>query len=667
MKYAFEEAVRLTKSEIGYLWFMDEDETGMDLQVWSRSAMSECGLDDKSLYFSIRNAGLWSEALQQRRPVITNNYIETNYVCPEGHVAIKRHMNVPVIEGSKIVLLAGVGNKADEYDENDVRQLSLLMEGMWRIIERKRAEQELRESQRRLADIIAFLPDATLVVGIDSRVIAWNKAIEDMTGIKAEEMLGKGNYEYAIPFYGERRPILIDLILHPDPEMEKYYPAIQRVGDRLLGESFTPCLPGGVAYLSYSTSVLRNSAGEIIAAIECIRDITEQKKGEEDRNRLQDQLIQSQKMEAVGRLAGGVAHDFNNMLTPIMGYAELLKRGLPYDDPRQNKLNEIIRASERSRDLVRQLLAFARKQTLEMNFVDLNRVIIGFENMLRRTLHENINLEMSLVNSPGSIIADIGQIEQIILNLAVNAQDAMPEGGFLFIATSVTELDDAYAMNHEDVRAGSYSVMEIADTGEGVDPETCMRIFEPFFTTKGGKGTGLGLATVYGIVKQHGGHITVYSEPGKGTTFKVYFPRYSQSAVSDEPEREPDMPLHGSETLMIVEDQEQVRSMTVEVLRDYGYHVLEAVDMKTAMETASSYPGDILLLITDVILPDGNGRELYNSLSSGQSDIRVLYMSGYPSNVIMHHGVLESGVQFIQKPFSLNDFIKKVRDVLDKR
>jgi signal transduction histidine kinase len=273
-------------------------------------------------------------------------------------------------------------------------------------------------------------------------------------------------------------------------------------------------------------------------------------------------------MESVGRLAGGVAHDFNNMLTPIMGYAESLKRSMSLDDSRHAKLNEIIRASERSRDLVRQLLAFARKQNLEMKPVGLNRLIAGFENMLRRTLHENIKLEIHPATSMGLIMADIGQIEQIILNLAVNAQDAMPEGGALFISTSVTELDDLYIMDHCEVTAGLYIAMEITDTGKGIDPGTRERIFEPFFTTKGVEGTGLGLATVYGIVKQHGGHISVYSEPGRGTTFKVYFPRYSGTAVPDENERVMDTLLYGRETLLVVEDQEQVRTITVSILKD---------------------------------------------------------------------------------------------------
>ncbi len=669
MKYAFEEAIRLTQSEIGYLGLMNDDETEIDVQVWSHGVMPECGINDRNLHYQVSTSGLWREAIRQRKAVLNNDdntpsplYEESD----EERLWIKRHMHVPVISGSKIVLLAGVANKYCEYDETDLRQMTLLMEGMWSIIERNRVYSELRESQRRLKDIIDFLPDATLVIDRNSRVIAWNRAMEDMTGIKGADMIGKGDYEYAVPFYGERRPILIDFVLEQDDNIEKKYTGIRKAGDILFAEAFTPALPGGGAYLSGATSVLRDSSGEIFAAIECIRDNTEHKKAEMERKKLEDQLIQAQKMEAVGRLAGGVAHDFNNMLTPIMGYAELIKKSLSKDDPRLNKLNEIIRASERSRDLVRQLLAFARKQTLEVKPVDLNTLISGFENMLRHTLSENVNIQMNLTPSAFLIMADIGQIEQVILNLAINAQDAMPAGGTLFIITSSEEIDESYARSHEDIKAGSYVVMEIADTGEGIDFETRKRIFEPFFTTKGGRGTGLGLATVYGIIKQHGGHISVYSELNKGTSFRVYIPCYEGTVPASSHAPETEISADGRETLLVVEDQEQVRKMTINLLADCGYTVIEAMDVKTALEIAGSYRKNIQMLITDVVLPDGNGKELYKSLFEKRICSRVLYMSGYPSDIISHHGILETNVHFIQKPFQMAAFIKKVREVLDE-
>ncbi len=669
IEYAFDEAIRLTGSKIGYLGFINHDETIMDVQAWSHNIMHECETNDKTLHFPIENSGLWGEAIRQRRSIITNNYNAPNPLkkgYPEGHIDIKRHMNVPVFSGGKIVLVAGVGNKQDEYNESDVRQITLLMEGLWRIIEHNRSEHELRESRRRLEDIIAFMPDATIVIDRNSRVIAWNRAIEKMTGVMASDILGKGDYEYALPFYNQRRPILIDIALNSDPDTESKYTSIHREGEILFGESYTPALPGGVAYLSGTASVLRDSKGEIFAAIECIRDNTKQKQAEEEQKRLSAQLTQAQKMESVGRLAGGVAHDFNNMLTPIMGYAELLKRDLPIDDPRHVRVNEIIRASERSRDLVRQLLAFARRQTLEMKLADINTIISGFENMLHRTLHENIMLEIKLLPGIGPIMADIGQVEQIIMNLAINAQDAMPEGGTLFIETGKAMLNESFQVEHEGIKPGPYIFMSVRDTGIGIDSETREKIFEPFFTTKDGKGTGLGLATVYGIVKQHGGNISLSSEAGRGTTFHVFFPACSGAVPHPEPAVLPDANVSGNETILVVEDQEQVRNMTVEMLNQCGYKVLEAENVRSALEKSASFTNKIDLLVTDVILPDGNGRELYEKISAGQEKLRVLFMSGYTSDVISHHGVLEAGVQFIHKPFSLSAFAVKVRSILEE-
>jgi len=315
---------------------------------------------------------------------------------------------------------------------------------------------------------------------------------------------------------------------------------------------------------------------------------------------------------------------------------------------------------------VRQLLAFARKQTLEMKPVDLNRVIAGLERILRRTLQENITLELRLAPSLGSIRADIGQLEQIIMNLAVNAQDAMPEGGSLFIDTSETVLDDGFIKAQEGVAPGPYVVMSVRDTGVGMDEQTRDRIFEPFYTTKGeGKGSGLGLATVYGIVKQHGGHIHVQSDLGHGSTFLVYFPLHGEDVAQAKPPTEAVNQLRGGETLLVVEDQDQVRALAVHLLQRSGYTVLEAGGVQAAMTAAAAHQGDIHLIVADVILEDGTGKALYEKLAAVRPSIRVLFMSGYTADVIGYHGIMQEGVYFIQKPFSLSAFTRKVRDVLD--
>jgi CheY-like chemotaxis protein len=368
----------------------------------------------------------------------------------------------------------------------------------------------------------------------------------------------------------------------------------------------------------------------------------------------------------VGRLAGGIAHDFNNMLTPILGYSEILSEDLAQDDPRQAGVAQITRAATHAHTLTQQLLAFARKQTLEMKPLDLNQVVARFEGMLRRVLRENIVLETHLAGSLGLFSGDVGQIEQIIMNLALNAQDAMPEGGTLVIETQEVVLDESYASDHEEVTPGPHVMLAVSDTGAGMDEGTLGKIFEPFFTTKGiGRGTGLGLSTVHGIVKQHGGSIWVYSELGKGTTFKIYFPLAEETRPVPVSGRTRTEATAGTETILVAEDEEQVKGLACEILRRNGYTVFEASDGKGALELAEAYEGPIHLLVTDVVMPDMNGKILHQHLSVARPGLKVLYMSGYSENVIAHHGVLDEGVNFVQKPFSFHGLATRVRDVLD--
>jgi nitrogen-specific signal transduction histidine kinase/CheY-like chemotaxis protein len=389
-----------------------------------------------------------------------------------------------------------------------------------------------------------------------------------------------------------------------------------------------------------------------------IQDVT-------DRIRMEEQLQQARKMESVGRLAGGVAHDLNNMLLPVLGYSELLMAELPEGELRE-EAEEIALAGGRARDLVRQLLAFARKQPLEVRPLDLSRVVEGFSKMLRRTIRENVVLKMDLCPVLPPVEGDAGQVEQILLNLAVNAQDAMPKGGTLFIETSPIELDRGYALEHVEILPGPYVLLLVSDTGSGMGTHVREHLFDPFFTTKGTGGTGLGLATVYGIVKQHGGGIQVYSEEGRGSTFRVYFPVCREAAGVSVSEGGSPV-IGGRETLLVVEDQEQVRDLTCRVLRRQGYRVLEAADGASALRLAQEFPEPIDLLATDVVMPGMNGRELYDALRLSRPGLRVLYVSGYPGNVILHHGIMEEGGDFLSKPFSLVALAAKVREVLERR
>ena len=379
------------------------------------------------------------------------------------------------------------------------------------------------------------------------------------------------------------------------------------------------------------------------------------------------QLLQSQKLEAVGRLAGGISHDFNNLLTVILGYSDIMKRNLQEGHPLRRNVEEIVRASERAASLTRQLLAFSRKQVMQPKVFDLNTVVTDLEKMLRRMIGEDVELRVSLQDELDHIKADPVQLEQVIMNLVVNARDAMPRGGKLSIETSNVYLDEAYAREHVSVVPGDYVMLAISDTGCGMSEETRLHIFEPFFTTKEqGKGTGLGLSMVYGIVRQSGGNIWVYSEEGRGTTFKVYFPRVTAhaeefkriSGALDEP--------RGSETILLVEDAELVRRLARQVLEGAGYRVLEAANAEAAIDLCDRINGDkIDLLLTDVIMPGMSGNDMSKILLAKQPDMPVLFMSGYTDDAIVQHGVLEAGINFLQKPFTPGALALKVREVLD--
>ncbi len=388
-------------------------------------------------------------------------------------------------------------------------------------------------------------------------------------------------------------------------------------------------------------------------------DVTEQR-------RLEQQLRQAQKMEAVGRLAGGIAHDFNNLLMVISGYCEFLLERIGSDPALRGPAQEIANASNRATSLTRQLLAFSRKQMLTPKVLDLNEVVTENLKMLNRLIGEDIDLVMVPGTELGAVKADPGQIEQVIMNLAVNARDAMPRGGRLTIETSNVTLDADYARFHAPVSPGEYIMLAISDTGQGMDVETQNHIFEPFFTTKGHKGTGLGLSTVYGIIKQSGGYIWVYSESGKGTSFKIYLPRVSATGETIDVQQHESAAVEvGHETILVVEDELNLRRLARQYLEKQGYTVLEAADGSAAITISSSYPGPIHLLLTDVIMPGMNGKELAQRLTSLRPETRVLYMSGYTENVIGHNGTLDNGVTLLPKPFTLPALRSKVREVLN--
>ena len=394
------------------------------------------------------------------------------------------------------------------------------------------------------------------------------------------------------------------------------------------------------------------------------RFISDRQCAEAEKESLEKQMVQAQKLESIGRLAGGVAHDLNNMLSPIIGYGELLMEDMKDDLQTHERLQQIVQAGYRARDLVGHLLAFSRRQTLAYTRLNLNQALERFEKLLRRTIREDIELTILPASDLQTIRGDVGQVEQVIMNLCVNAQDAMPDGGKLTIETAMVDLDGGYLRDHPSAQEGRYVMLAVSDTGVGMDADTQNQIFEPFFSTKGEQGTGLGLATVYGIVKQHGGNIWVYSEPGGGTTFKVYLPVAGGAPDVKVVQPRPVRDLKGTETILLAEDNALVRELAADILRRQGYQLMVAKNGLEALGMLKSHDGPLDLLLTDVVMPDINGKELFARLTEQFSDLRVLYMSGYTNDVIAHKGVLDEGIHFIQKPFTVHGLADKVREVL---
>ncbi len=522
------------------------------------------------------------------------------------------------------------------------------------ITEQKKAIDEIRKSEERYRALVEGSIDGILMMDKERNILSCNSSLCKLFGYEEDELMGKSTR-----------------IFHPSDESfysfgSLAYPRVKSMG-YFKGEWGLIRRDGAEIPVEMAISPIRETDGRITGYISIVRDITERKKAEKEKSELEAQLRQSQKMEAIALLAGGVAHDFNNILSVIMGNCDLCLLDLPTKDPIRANIEEIKNASRRAADLTRQLLAFCGRQILEPKVIDLNSLIKNLEKMLLRIIGEDIELYTFLSEDLGRIKADPGQIEQVILNLTVNARDAMPRGGKFTIETSNANLDEEYARKHVGVAPGSYIMLSITDTGTGMPPEVKERIFEPFFTTKEkGKGTGLGLSTVYGIVKQSGGNIWVYSELGQGTTFKVYFPKVEEPAHKLEEKIVSPEILGGNETILLVEDDETVRKLALRILKKQGYNVLEASGGGEALIICENYKETIHLILTDVVMPRMSGKELVERLMLIHPEMKVLYMSGYTDNVIAVHGILEKGIEYIQKPFTVEGLARKVREVLDK-
>ncbi len=531
------------------------------------------------------------------------------------------------------------------------------------ITKRKEAEEELRKSRRQLADIIEFLPDATLVIDKEGKVIAWNRAIETMTGVKKKEMLGKGNHEYALPFYGERRNILLDLALHPDGKMEKKYTSIQRIGDVLLGEAFTPNLPGNL-HLSGTASVLRDSSGRVIAAIECIRDNTERKK-------LEEQLSRAQKMEALGTLAGGVAHDLNNVLGVLVGYSELLKQVLPEKGVAAEYAKNILESSVRATAIIQDLLTMARRGVAVSQVVNLNKLIADslktpeFENLLRS--HPNVRISNELENDLFNIKGSPVHLIKTIMNLVLNAAESITGEGNVSIKTKNRYLDQPIH-GYDTMAEGDYTVLIVSDTGSGISVNDIDKIFEPFYTKKvmGRSGTGLGLAVVWGTVKDHHGYIDVQSRENEGSTFTLYFP-----VTREEPAQAEKAVSHlayrgKGESILVVDDVKEQRQLAMSMLEKLGYQVRAVAGGEAAIEYLKTEKADLVVL--DMIMYPGiDGFETYRRIRKIHPRQKAIIVSGFTETDRVRKLQEIGAGEFVRKPYTMEKIGLGIRNELDRK
>jgi len=535
------------------------------------------------------------------------------------------------------------------------------------IAELRRTDEELKSAYQQMQDIVEFLPDATFVIDRNKRIIAWNRAMVEMTGFSRERMLGKGDFEYAIPFYGERQPILIDYLDSDQTDMPQRYSYFEKRADTCFAETYIPGFNSGKGgHIWITATPLFDKSGTRVGAIESVRDVSAFKQAEADKTHLELQLRQVQKMEAIGQLAGGIAHDFNNILVAIIGYGHMLLQK-SNDTHTQRYATHILTAAEKAAKLTRDLLAFSRKQVIIPEQIDINVIIERVSDMLTRLIGEDIELRITTCSDKLIAFVDDTQIQQVIMNMVTNARDAMPHGGQIALSTQLCGLSEELARRHR-VAFGQYAVIRVTDTGQGMGQETLEKIFEPFYTTKEtGRGTGLGLSIVYGIIQQHNGFVDVNSVEGKGTTFEIYLPVTEQhtAAAAVVPAAAIPFARGGSETILLAEDNEDTLQVVKEVLEEAGYRVLCAGDGQEAVRLFRLYASHIDMVLLDVLMPKMNGREVLDAVRALRPDVKYLFASGYTADVIHGKGGLETGVNFLAKPALPNELLSKVREILD--
>ncbi len=644
LRKTLDEVGVLTGSPIGFYHFVESDQKTLSFQNWSTRTLQDfCTAEGKSRHYSIDEAGVWVDCVRARKPVIHNDYKSLPHKkgMPAGHAEVVRELVVPILRADRVVAILGVGNKSVDYTEKDVEIVASIADMAWEITARKQKEEMLWALTSRQEAILSAVPDIIMEVDMNKIYIWANPAGRDFFG---EDVVGREAADY---FVGDQNVYDVVQPLFDGKEDVIYVESRQRRKD------------GEKRLLAWWCKVLKDESGKATGALSSAKDITDQRV-------MEDQLRQTQKMESIGRLAGGVAHDFNNVLSIILGYSEMALEKVSPKDALHEDISEIQTAGRRAADVTRQLLAFARRQTIEPKVLDLNETVESMFKMLRRLIGEDIDLDWHPWPGLWPVKMDPSQIDQILVNLCVNARDAIVDVGKITIETDRKSFDQEYCADHAEAFIGDFVMLVVTDNGCGMDAQTLAQIYEPFFTTKKmGEGTGLGLSTVYGIVKQNNGFINVYSEPEKGTTFRIYLPRHVGDAGGLETQSVVKTPPHGSETMLIVEDEVPVLKLVKTMLERLGYTVLDAATPTQAMEKAREHGGRIHLLITDVVMPEMNGRALAEQLQALYPALKVLFMSGYTANVMAHRGVLDAGVHFIQKPFGKIDLAVKVREAIE--
>ncbi|MCX7816180.1 MAG: response regulator [Syntrophales bacterium] len=663
IKQALEETSLLVESPIGFFARVEDGRIQTQIFLRENAEDKHMSLIEERVLPLILKYPL-SECILAKKPCIYNNleHYTPNITPSDKLPELTRFIAVPVMREGKIMAAIAFGNKPGNYTTLDEDLVTYLADMVWNILEHKRNEEARNESERQLFEILNFLPDATFAINEKGRVIFWNRAIEEMTGVPAEKMLGKDNYEYALPFYGYRRPILIDIALSKLEDMETKYTTFETTGDVVFGEAYTPTLPGGARFLSAKATVLRNRKGEIVGAIECIRDIT-------DRKRLEEKLRRAEKMELIGILAGGVAHDLNNTIGVVVGYAELLAQKIDGTHPLRRFVDGILNSSMRSAAIIQDLLTLARRGVITQEVVNLNNIVLDYLNSTicekLKTYHPHVSIYTDLESDLLNIKGSPAHLTNVVMNLVSNAAEAIKGEGKIVIKTENCYLDTTIE-GFEELKEGNYVRLSVSDDGPGISPEDIEHIFEPFYTKKvmGRSGTGLGLTVVWGVVKDHQGFIDVISEEGKGTTFHLYFPvTMEEIEIEKEPNIE-DIKGHG-ETILVVDDIREQRTLAQHLLTHLGYNV----SVVSSGEEAEKFvkENDVDLVLLDMIMSPGiDGLETFKRIKRLKPDQKVILVSGFSETDRVKEALKIGAVSFLKKPYTMKKLALEIKNAFGK-